>query len=178
MVAHTDGILWYPSGMRDILHSQLLSTNGDGTGTSNFIGNYAVTAVDGLIRPPSGKTFTVARVLLSIKDTAGFQQQEYGNLGSALSNGLEIIVENTRGEQFSDLTAGLPITTNGDWARQCYDVDVKTWGSGNEMLVGRYTFAKHGAPIRLKNDDQLRITFNDNFTGLISHHFLFEGLLS
>jgi hypothetical protein len=78
-----------------------------------------------------------------------------------------------------DLTEGFPIKSNGDWAGLCYDADVKSWrtgGAGDEFLVVRYTFTRMGGPITLASDDQLAIDFSDDFTGLIKHTFMFQGV--
>jgi hypothetical protein len=172
--------------MKAHLHSQYASLNGLGTGTINLNGNYSAatgTPDEAYIRVPSGKSsFTVTRVIVSVGDTKGMVGAEYGNLGAALSVGIEIKVRSTNAsgtDEISDLTAGLPITTNAEWARQCYDMQIHTGtANANELLTARYTFGKHGAPIHLDADDEIAITLADNLTGLLSHHFLFEGTVT
>lgn len=166
--------------MKARLHSQFLSTDGLGGGTSNFIGDYSIVPVTAYAVGPEGGTFVVHRMLVQVYGTKTFQAQEYGNTGLALSKGIEIKVYTKDGaELISDLTGGKPILTNAEWGRQCYDVDVKAWGSGNEMLVARYTFAKHGAPIHLGPTDRISIVLSDDFqTGAIENTFLLQGVVS
>ena len=159
--------------------AQFLSTGGDGTGTDNFIGDYSSAPVTGLIQPPDGTTYKIARMMVSVGDTAGMQAQEYGNLGAALTNGLELKVFTATNTEVANLMGGEPIHTNAEWGALCYDVDVKTWGSGNELLVARYTFSKLGEPVVLQGSgDRMQIIFNDSFDGLLSHKFLMEGMRS
>lgn len=167
--------------MRDILFGEYASTDGHGGGTTNWNGDYSSTAMSALVKPPTGTEFVVHRLIATFEDTTGMQAQEYGNLGAALTNGIAIKVYTTAGNagkiETMDLTDGLPIKTNAHWSRISYDVDIKTWGAGNELLVCRYTFARHGKGIHLNADDEIAIEFNDDLRGLLSHHFLFQGHL-
>lgn len=141
----------------------------------NARGNYATPTKFSIV-PGAGQWFRIERLLVHIEDTNGMQAQEYGNLGSALTNG--IIVQTARdGVQTLDYTDGLPVKTNADWGRVCYDVDLKTWGAGNEVMQVRWTFAKSGTPIRLAGSegDSFDIILEDDFSGLINHNFMVQG---
>lgn len=61
----------------------------------------------------------------------------------------------------------------------CYDVELKSWGAGNEVLLVRYTFLKSGQFVRLvgDNNERLEVVLNDNLTGLIDHSFLIQGYI-
>ena len=158
------------------LFSRFADTNGDGTGTKNANGNYLITPDILYIQPPPQTVYRVHRMLISLEDTSGMQAQEYGNTGGALTNGVQARVQDGDGT-LSDLTDGVPVKTNAHWGRMCYDVDVKSWGSGNELLCVRWTFAKSGAAIVLDGtlNERLEILLNDDFTGLISQYFLIQG---
>ncbi len=156
---------------------RLLDTNGDGTGTKAVTGNHSGAAEIYYIQPPAGKTFIIARMLVSIEDTASMRADRYGDLGAALTNGLVLRVQDDNGT-IIDLTDGLPIQTNAHWGRFCYDVDIKTWGAGNELLVARWTFAKAGVEgivLRGSKNERLELVANDDFTGLINHAFYVNG---
>jgi hypothetical protein len=156
--------------------SAFADTNGDGTGTKNAIGNYSGAQEIFYVQPPVGTVYRVHRMLISLEDTAGMQAQEYGNLGAALTNGVQIRVQGDTGT-LTDLTDGVPVKTNAHWGRMCYDVDVKSWGSGNELLCVRWTFAKSGAAIVLDGSrhERIEILLDDSFAGLLSQYFLIQG---
>ena len=159
--------------------SRTLDTNGDGTGTKNANGNYSVTEDIFYIQPATNQTFDLQRIIVCIEDTNGMQAEEYGNLGSALSNGVTIRLQDDSGTLL-DLTDGIPITTNASWGMRCYDADVKSWGAGDEILLVRWTFTSHfGHPLRLNGskNERLEIVLNDDLSGLVAHYFAIGGAI-
>ena len=154
-----------------------LDTVGDGTGAKSAIGDYSLAAQDFKITAPPAYQYEVARMIVSIEDTAGFQAAEYGNLGAALTNGVSVLVTNSSGDTILDLTDGAPVKSNAQWSSLCYDADLKTWGAGNELLAVRWTFTKAGEPILLKPGQSLVVRLNDDFSGLIGHVFEVQGLI-
>lgn len=163
----------------DIRFDRFMDFTGDGTGSKSATGDYSSTADEMYLTPPAGYTYFVHRIIVSARDTNGMAAEEYGNLGSALSNGIEL--KHVRGLSgnvvVNNITDDVPILTNAGWAERCYDADIKTWGNGVETLVVRWTFTNAGKPIQLKGNshDRLVVYLNDNFSGLLSHRFLVEG---
>ena len=153
-----------------------LDTVGDGSGTKDAVGNYAGAVEEFKIVPAAGEVMRIHRLIVSAIDTTGMDADKYGN-GITLTNGIFVKTKNASGT-ILDLTDGEPILTNGAWAHLCYDADVKTWGSGNDHLVVRWTFSKSGAPIRLVGDDgeYLSVDLNDSFAGLLGHFFMVQGV--
>lgn len=151
---------------------QFLDTTGTGVGSKNAIGNYA-SPTDFYIENgnPRGK-MAIARLLVYIRDTGTFTAGSYG-AASALSNGILVKVEYRDVTQ--DLTDNIPILTNADWARVCYDADVKSWGAGDAMLGVRWTFEKSGAPVLIGQGEKLIVRVNDNMTDLAEHRFMVQG---
>ena len=158
------------------IFSRYADTNGDGSGTKSAIGNYSGGQEIFYLQPPVGQVYRVHRLLFSAEDTSGMTAQEYGNLAAPLTNGIEMKIQNDTGT-ITDLTDGVPIKTNGQWGRKCFDADLKTWGNGDELIVARWTFSKSGSAIVLSGsrNDRLEILLNDDFTGLISQYFLLQG---
>ena len=152
---------------------RFLDTNGDGTGTKNANGDYSVTPGEFYFQPP--RRVHVHRLIIHIEDTNGFTAQEYGNLGAALGNGYTIVCQDDSQNEICNYNDGVVITTNAEIGRICYDVDIKTWGAGNEALQARFTFDKAGSPVDLKPNYRLSITFNDDLSGLIEHYFMIQG---
>jgi hypothetical protein len=149
---------------------RFLSSDGTTTGTKNAIGDYSGAVMTFWIEGP----MTIERMIVSAGDTAGMQAQEYGNIGAALGNGVKLGITDG-GVEVVDLMDGEPIKTNAEWGAMCYDVDVKTWGSGAELLVVRWTFSKSGRPLHLETGQKLVITLNDDLRGLTDHRFLIQG---
>jgi hypothetical protein len=118
------------------------------------------------------------RIIFFIEDTKGMEPEEYGNLGAALSSGYSLKVWNSAGGSAThDICNGLPITTNAEVGALCYDVDLKSWtNTTNEVALARLTFEKSGEPLWLKPKSRLVIDLVDNFSGLIDHRFLIQGL--
>lgn len=156
--------------------SRFLDLDGDGTGTKNAIGDYS-TADTLYIQPAAGTVYRIERMLVSIEDGVGMRAERYGGLAAALTNGVTVRVADDSGT-ILDLTDGLPIKSNAGWGSYCYDVDIKAWGAGNELLLVRWTFAKAGVPLRLDgdNNERLEVILNDDMTGLVSHYFMVQGL--
>jgi hypothetical protein len=160
--------------MRKTIISHYLDTNGDATGTYDAVGDYSGAAEEFYYEAPAGGA-TIERMLVSIGDTVGMQAQEYGNLGAALTNGIVVEIQDEDGVVNVVLTGQAPVHTNSEWGALCYDVDLKSWGSGNELLVVRWTFARSGESVRLNAGQKLVVRLNDSFTGLLSHRFMIQG---
>lgn len=154
--------------------SQFMSSNGDGSGVVNLVGDYSETPTEFFIKPPAGEGIILARILIFIGDTGNFSASGYGN-GGGLTNGIELKVVANSEDVLSDLTAGLSIKSNAEWSRYCYDVSLIDFGSGENFLSIRWTFEKSGIPVRLDADNKLVVTLNDDFSGLNQHHMLCQG---
>ncbi len=153
-----------------------LDTVGDGSGSNNAVLDYSSSEARFKILPPAGNIIRITTMVVSISDTTGMQAEEYGNLGSALTNGIAIAVVRA-GITVNDITDGVPVKTNAEWGHVTYEVSRKTWGAGDEMILARWDFRDSGSVIRLIGDknESLDVILNDNFTGLIGHHFFVSG---
>jgi hypothetical protein len=170
-------------GGQNLILTRFLDTNGDGTGTKNANADYSGTGGDIFyIQPPAGTVYRLYRMIVHYEDTQGMTATEYGNLGSALGVGIIVRVQDGSGT-ISNLTDGIPITTNADWSRFCYDAQLSVWVSSgaptNDVAQVRWTFAKAGTTIRLDGDqsERLEVVLNDNFAGLIDHYFHVQGYI-
>ncbi len=154
---------------------RLLDTNGDGTGTKNAVGDYSSVSTDFFIQDAT-KVFYINRLLVQIEDTGAFATDGYGAIaGGTVTNGISVNVYDPDGNVLNDLTDGVMIKSNNDWARVCYDLKLENWASGNGAIHARWTFANAGHPIRLGQGDRLGVTLNDNFTGLVTQYFKVQG---
>lgn len=149
------------------------STNGDGTGTVSAIGDYSGSPVTRFyVEPPAGQSYSITRLLWSCEDT-GMSAAEYGGI-AALTIGVKIYTENSAGDLMANLTEE-SIKSNGDWSKTCYDLNLTSYGAGNEVMTARWTFTKMGTSIKLQSGQKIVVELADNFTGLVDHKFLFQG---
>lgn len=158
--------------------SQYLDTNGDGTGTKDSGGvNHALAAEIYYLQPPVGTVYFIGRMIVSMEDTAGMSATDYGNITSGLTNGVIVRVSDSSGVKFNLTDSDFPVKANAEWANYCYDADVKTWSTGAEIFVSRWTFTKSGPYIVLNGDkeEKIEVVLNDDFSGLDSHKFLVQG---
>lgn len=145
----------------------------DGTVESATV-DASVAPIDFWVEAQPGETLIVARLMVMIQD-ASFVATDYGAITLGATDGVSIILEQG-GVEVEDLTGGVPIRDTAHWAGQCYDVTVyEGFPAGDEAMAARYTFAKHGAPLRLEPGDKLIIRLDGNFSTLTEHHFLLEG---
>ncbi|MGI9489088.1 MAG: hypothetical protein ACR2RF_25025 [Geminicoccaceae bacterium] len=157
---------------------RFLDTTGDGTGTKNANVDGSSTAVTFRYNPGSGDRTEIARMIVHIEDAAPFSADEYGNLGAALTNG--VLVQIRKYEDNAtviDLCDGLPVKSNSQWSRMCYDMDTDSFGAGNDHVKIRWTFAKSGSPLYIQDDEYFCIVVQDNLTGLVEHYFMIQGMV-
>jgi hypothetical protein len=146
--------------------SQYLDTVGDGTGTTN-----GATTADTYFFAPT-RSCQIHRMLVFIEDNVPVVAAKYGGL-SALSTGIK--VTHVSGGQTLNLHGQNTIKSNADWARVCYDVTYTVFGSGNDYVQARWTFAKSGIPILMESGDTLNAVVADDLTGLVGHYFMIQG---
>ena len=153
---------------------RLLDTVGDGTGTTNAIGDYSVTPASFKITGTSGRV-DIERVIVMLEDGGSFDSGAYGN-GLALTNGIRVYLRDTDDNVINEYTS-FPILTNGDWAGHCHDFNHFNWGSGNEVASIRWTFSKSGQPVQINFDagEYFEVYLNDDFSALVKQRFTIQG---
>ena len=156
---------------------QLMDTVGDGSGTTNAIGNYSdigAGLTEFRLKHNTGVQ-ELRRLLVYIEDSGSLDAALYGN-GQILTNGIRIQLRNSSAQVLEEYTA-FPILSNGDWAGHCHDAVPLSWGTGNQILSIRWTFSKSGQPIYVNGfqGEYLTILLNDDFSGLVKHLFIVQG---
>lgn len=152
---------------------RFLDTNGNGTGTKNAIGDYS-TPTDFYIAAGASENLEIERMIVHIRDAAPLSAEKYGGLAE-LTNGIEVKVKESDDTVLLDMTDNTPIKSNAAWGRLCYDEDDSGYGSGDDFIKVRWTFAKSGSPVYLKYTDKLVVTISDDLTGLVAHTFMVQG---
>jgi hypothetical protein len=151
---------------------------GDGT-NQEANRNGSVTAVPFYAGPPAGKVWEVHRMLITVSDNAVLVADNYG--GADISGGTGVSVEvreGVGGTLLQDLCDGSNVKSFVDWASFCYDVTDHSFGSGDNFLTARWTFAKTGRPIVLDStrNEVIQVTINDNLSVLTGHRFMIQGV--
>ncbi len=159
-------------------------------GTVNSSGTWTVLVSAQMFRagPPAGERWDIARMLVRLEDgSAAFNADKYGAV-NALSTGVQIQVGQSDGTvlhyltgQAEDGTSQQTIQSNMDWFQMFYDVKEAAFGSGNDAIVGRWSFFKsnkdsHGLLLDGDRGDELQIVINDDLSGLVAHTFRLEGV--
>jgi hypothetical protein len=153
---------------------QFLSSNGDGSGIVNGIGDYR--GDDKLIlyiQPPPDKNYNINLMLGYVKDEKlKFDVDKYGK-DLVLVNGITVQTTDATG-MMHDLTGGQPVMTNPQWSSHCY---YTTMDYG--VLVFLWLFEQLNRPLLLEgaNGDCLEVVLNDNFIGLDHQTFKVEGYI-
>lgn len=150
----------------------------------NLIGDYSDAGLgitEAWVQPPDGCVWVVNRMMINIRDTGSFDADNYGN-NITLTNGIAMKVmgpdpDNPEGPEIEYLDAAdkEPILTNAGWGILCYDIKISSFGSGDEYLHGRWTFARYGKPLVLSTGVRFVMYLHDDFSGLVNHTFLMEG---
>lgn len=143
--------------------------------TSDWAVDGSVTPVEYSVGVPSGfSQFIVHRALLYMSDGSGFRAEYFAGLGAALSNGCDFEFVND-GTTY-DMLDGISITHNGDFGRMAYDVSLKTWGAGDDIILARWSFDKFGGPIRLAGaNDKFVWRVNDNLSAITEATICVQG---
>ena len=162
-----------------------LSTNGDGTGDENVVGDYSGAEEIFYVQPSATEIYRLERMLIYFRMKKGdFKFDQYGK-DQELSTGIQVRVQNDL-NTIIDLTNGIPIKTFGGWIRVCFDVDPAGGNLNNDynqdaIAGARWTFSKAGYPLRLvgSNNERLEVVVNDDFTGveIKEHYFMVQGYI-
>jgi len=151
-------------------------------GTLTQILNADADPVTFSIAPSAGQVMQINRMLLFVRDNAAFASSEDYGGGGALDPGISLGVYSTQdgvADQLSYLLTDVnhTIKTNADWGAYCYDLALVDWGTGDEMITARWTFAKSGKPVYLSGDkgESLAAVVAGTCSHLVDHHLLVQG---
>lgn len=154
------------------MHNSVGTTNMRVDGSAS-----ATTTTTFYVSCPADTELLLHRAIISIYDTKGMEDEEYGDLGASLSAGVELKVLSSDGTTvLADLTGGRPIKTNQGWTQMCYDFGITNFtNTTNAAAAGRWTFSKAGNPIYLTAGQRLEMDINDDLTGLLSQRVMIQG---
>jgi hypothetical protein len=119
----------------------------------------------------------IERINFSMTDIA-MSYGDFGGLGDALTNGLEIKVFDGGNNELLDFTDGINIKANEDFTLLA-GVDaaaITELGQGEDFLPVRWTIGKSGAPLILNTTDYIRIKVQDDISGLLVFRAMAQGV--
>lgn len=126
---------------------------------------------------PSGKTAQISRLNFQIID-GGIGYNEFGGLGSVLTNGLLIKVLDTDGTTvLIDFMDGETIKSNEDFNALAGVDTVTTPAAGDDQLAIRWTIARanDGGSMTLHEGQILRVTVQDDISALTKFQIMVQG---
>ena len=153
---------------------QMLSSNGDGSGITNAIGDYSETPLILKLQSPGSRIVVVNELHVKIQDTGSFDASKYGN-NIVLTKGIVIRVCDAQANMIDDMTCRV-IKTSGDWAAHCR-IYLHKFGQGDEILTVENKLSHSGKPftIDFSKGQCIEVELNDNFEGLNVHEFSAHG---
>lgn len=113
------------------------------------------------------------RAIIYYRDGGVWTEAKFGSL-TALTNGVMFEVHRN-GASILDLFDGLPLKTNSDMSRICFDNDIRSVGSGESYQPARFTFQKAGQALMLRKGDSLVMTIQDNLAALSEMYCMVQG---
>ena len=154
---------------------QLMSSNGDGSGIVDAIGDYSTTPMALKISSSEAEIVEIHRLIVGIQDTGAFDAAKYGN-GIALDVGINLYLKDSNGDIIETYTPQA-VKTNAGWAFLCHDYNHFSFGTGDEVGTVRWTFDKSGQPIYINfgAGQYLEAVLDGDFSGLNHHFFTIEG---
>ena len=124
--------------------------------------------VDYTVGPFPNYKAELYRVNIAISDGGmGYGGAEFAGLGSALTNGIEILLLDSDDSTKLDFTDGYNIKVNEDWNMLSGVDGVATAAAGDDFMPIRWTLAKAtGAPLALGYNEYMRIRIQDSCTDI------------
>jgi hypothetical protein len=155
--------------------SQCLTVNGDGTGSKDMAQDFSGGAQDFFIKNHAGiEDLSLFHATVTILFPGKIEFDKYGNL-DALTNGIKVSITDQDDDEIESLAGGGVIKDITDWFLHAPQETVLDSIANKTLIVLRWDFREHGSPIRLREGWSLRLTLNDNFSGLDRHVACIKG---
>ncbi len=157
--------------------ARLLDTNGDGTGNSNGAGNFSVTPATFFIRPGVGNRFILTTFAISISGSGSkWSLSDYGDITGGVTNGVN--VQQVISGVTTDVFGTRRMRSNRDWLATFQELNSFSGNKTDDIFLKVITYfpTNSGDYLLLKDNDELRIILNDNFSTLMEHSFQVRGL--
>ena len=152
-----------------------LTNIGDGTGTSNLIGDYSAVATDFFYTATT--RYDAHTVLVTISDNANFNQTDYGAIVGGLTNGVKLFIHPVGAPAPIQLLSGYTFKKNYEWLAITSHTSLTSFAGLSQTLVIEFELVNdYGKPLNLAIGDKFIVRLNDNLTSLVSHTFAVRGI--
>ena len=153
-----------------------LGTGGADAGTTNLAADFS-TPDDAYVEADA--LWHIHSVIVSLMDGKGFEAEEFGNLGVALTNGLQFILERDleTGPTEFDFTFIKAIKSNHDFEMYFGPVGRSNWtNTTKESIAIQWNSGESGGtPIVLRKGERFILRLADNLSGLDQLYVSVQG---
>lgn len=152
-----------------------LSSNGDGTGTTEAIGDYSVTPLSLKLIPDNTSLVELHGLKMNLRDTGTFTAGDFGSINGGLTVGIRVYVRDGDDNILEELTT-LPVKNNADLAS--FATFRKNEFDTNDNVISIvWGIGSYGEPVKVdfSKGEYFEVYLNDNFTGLTDHSWIIYG---
>ena len=149
----------------------LNNNNNNGNGNySSGVSEFAFT------NDSTTQTLFISRLNIKIQDNGKFNLNEYGNIGTTLTNGINIYYTGSTGTDRKNIIGTTyPIQKNADYFNYTTDINVQSSEISDSLITIGLNFQKNRANIKLGVTDKIVIELNDDLSNLTEHTFQISG---
>jgi len=119
-----------------------------------------------------------ARINMAILD-GSIEPGDFGGIAGALANGCKLEIIDTDGSTvLVDFNDGDPIVQNYDWHMLAGIDAVPLTYAGDDLLPVRFSIFKAGDEVRMKKDQIVRFTIQDDLSAITIFRMMIQGLIA
>ncbi len=158
--------------------ARFLDTNGDGTGNSNGTGNFSAIPTKFFITPSPGNLFVLTSFSINISNSGSkWSVSDYGDISGGVTNG--VIVRQVLKGITTDIFGARRMKTNRDWLAAFQILHTFQGNKSDDIFLKVSTIfpENSGDYLLLRDNDELGVILNDNFSALDEHSFVVRGLV-
>jgi len=145
----------------------------NGAGARDQVDDWSAAEESFFIAPAVDQILVFNRIVFNIVTSSNNPRADAyagGATGVVLANGIILRTADGAGNTIEDFTDTLPIQSNVDWAKFCYDTMETVPSAGPSFITTRWSWFKHGKPIvldgRLANIPIFEMVLHDDFTAV------------
>ena len=148
-----------------------LDSSKDATGDySGGVTEFSYTNTD------ADNTLFIGNLVINISDDSALSMDEYGSIGTTLSNGLNVYYTGSTGTVRNDIIGtSFSIHKNADFLDYTTDVVLIDNNTGSSSFTVNLNFQKNRSNIILGVTDKIVVELNDDFTSLSGQTFQLNG---
>jgi hypothetical protein len=137
----------------------------------NIIGDFSLSSQNYHYIVTDDNTY-INRLVIWIEDSTQMTPNEYGAIGSMLTNGIQLWYDIGSGH----VNIGEPVKSNGQWSAITGNTFYFSYGSTTKGLSAKLNFNEIiPGGLKLNTNDEFGITLNDDLSELDYHYFTIEG---